>query len=100
MSDHANNAAAVTAGWQREQIDRGSAFRGNRYLTRYSKWLTGASGDSGRLLRAEGESNVDQNTADTNALNALNQQRKHYYGGAGASAGNSGKGGAHTFDVT
>jgi hypothetical protein len=99
MSDLADHAAATAAGYQRVQVDRGASFTGNRYLSRYEKMHTGAAGDSGYLLKADGESNVSQAAADTQALAALNGQRKLRYG-AGAAAGSSGKGQPHTFDVT
>ena len=95
MSDHANNAAAVAAGWIREQVDRGaSPPGGTRYFTKYSKQTVGLAGSSGSLTTAYGESNVDQATADTRALAALNAQRGHRYGVAATV--NSG----HTFDST
>jgi hypothetical protein len=53
---------------------------------------------SGGLLKCEVTSNIDQATADAAALVALNQQRKHIYGGAGASAGTGTAGGNRVFD--
>lgn len=98
MANHANNAAAVAAGWRRTQTDSGVAGP-DRYRTEYSKPTVGQAGYGGGLLTATGVSSVDQATADTNALNALNEQRKHVYGGAGSNAGTSTKGsGARTFD--
>jgi hypothetical protein len=98
MSDLADNPAATTAGWVRQQIDRG-AGSDPRYVSRYTKATKGQPGYSGGILTAEGHSNVDQATADANALTALNGQRKHVYGGAGATAGTSSTGsGSRTFD--
>lgn len=99
MSDLADNTAAVAAGWTREQVDRGAAFN-PRYFTKYSKPTIGQpTYRSGGLLTAVGESNVDQATADANALAALNDQRKHVYGGAGSTAGTSTSGsGSRAFD--
>lgn len=98
MSDHADHAAASGAGWQRIQIDRGAA-KNPRFLSRYEKSVIGGAGDSGVLLKADGESNASQAAADLQALAALNGQRKLRYGAA-AAAGTSGKGGAYTFDVS
>jgi hypothetical protein len=40
------------------------------------------------MLRATGNSNVDQATADTHALAVLNAQRAHRYAGKGGYGGN------------
>jgi hypothetical protein len=93
MSDHANNAAAVAAGWIREQIDYG-ATKSPRFETRYSKAVVGPANTPGYpRLEAAAMDDV-QATADTKALAVLNNQRGHRYGTAGTV--NSG----HTFDVT
>jgi hypothetical protein len=95
MSDHANNAAAVAAGWTRTQIDYGAA-KSPRFMTTYEKVAAvGPTGAGPALppLRASAMDDV-QATADTKALAALNNQRGHRYG-TGATV-NSG----HTFDVT
>lgn len=95
MSDHANNAACVAAGWIRTQIDYG-AGKNPRYATEYSKPCTGTDGAGGNTV-ARGEDNTSQANADTNALNALNKQRAIRYG-AGATAGLSGSGKQLTHD--
>lgn len=96
MTDHANHAAAVAAGWTRLQYDRG-ATANPRYVTRYEKPIAGAPGDAGGIDRAEAGSSVDQTTADTAALAALNGQRRLRYG-ADAAAGKTGRGNQLTFD--
>src|SRR6266487_3317499 len=87
VTDHATNAAAVAAGYTRIQIDRGAPGVQDknpqpRYASRYEKNQTGEPGQSGRLMIAQGESNVDQATADTQALAVLNANRRHFYGGS------------------
>lgn len=78
-SDHATNAAATGVGYQRIQTDRG-AGRSPRFVSRYEKPGTGVGGRSGGLIVAEGTSDVDQATADTIALAALNGHRAHVNG--------------------
>lgn len=95
MSDLASNAAALSAGYVRVQVDRGSGSASNpRYSSRYERPTTGAPGQAGGLTTAEGQSNVDQATADTAALAALNNARGHRYGFG--SSTNSG----HTRDLS
>ena len=96
MSDLAAHANATASGYTRVQTDRGSG-KSPRFISRYEQWLSGADGDAGFLLSAQGESDVNQATADTAALAALNGQRKLRYGAA-ATAGNNGKGRPMTFD--
>jgi hypothetical protein len=91
-ADLADHAAATTAGYKRIQIDRGSGVN-PRYFSRYEKPTIGQPGAPGGLFIAEGSSNVDQATADAQALAALNGQRKHRYAGTG------GLGGSMTADV-
>jgi hypothetical protein len=55
--------------------------------------MVGEPGASGHLLKSEGESNASQAAADTQALTALNGQRKHRYGGT------AGLGGSLTTDL-
>ena len=104
MVDIATPAAAVTAGYSKTQVDRGSAFRaGAQYLTIFERWLTGEPGGNGFNLRAMGESSASAAAADTAALANLNIQRDKRYGkGAnqnpGSFPGNSGT--PHTPDVT
>src|SRR5262245_28277368 len=117
ITDLADAAAATTAGYKLLQVDRGAApttpnFNASqpaRYRSEYSKPVTGAGGsgvgDSGQEIRATGESNAAQATADANALASLNALRRHRYGGqagraSGASDSPTGKGGTHTVDVT
>lgn len=97
MTDHANNGAATSAGYTRIQYDRG-AGKSPRYVSRYEKPMIGEPGASGFLFCAEGHSDVDQATADTNALAALNKQRAIRYG-SGSVAGTGSRGGALTFDL-
>jgi hypothetical protein len=68
MTDFANHAAAVAAGYVRIQNVHSAA---PRYLSIYEKQLVGEPGSSGFMFRAEGSSDVDQNTADALALTAL-----------------------------
>ena len=111
VTDIATPAAAVTAGYAKTQIDRGAPdYRDRnpapRYATVFSKQLTGASLSSyGRLMSATGESNASAAAADTDALNKLNANNRHYYGGSpGRASGDSDspniRGGAHTIGVT
>ena len=113
VSDFANAAAAVSGGYVKTQIDRNAQQSINsqdkspapRFLTVFSKPVTSAAGDSGRVLEAHGESNVSAAAADTQAVAALNKVRQHYYGGSpGRASGDanspSGKGGSHTTDTT
>jgi hypothetical protein len=85
----ADHAAAIAAGYKRLQIDRGAGSGSDpRYISTYEKWMVGEPGASGFMLRATGNSNVDQATADTQALAALNAQRNHRYAGKGGYGGN------------
>lgn len=86
MADLADHAAATTAGYKRIQIDRG-AGTGPRYTSTYEKQLVGEPGASGSMFRATGTSDVSQAAADTQALAALNGQRRHRYAGPGSYAG-------------
>lgn len=108
VTDFANAAAAVAAGYVKTQIDRGASFpaaQGLRFVTRFDKPSVGAVGDGGARFEATGESSVNAAGADTQAVAALNAQRRHYYGGSpGRASGDgqspSGRGGAHTVDVS
>lgn len=113
VTDFANPAAAVTAGYAKTQIDRGVAdYRDRnpapRYATVFSKPVTGASGaggDSGQMIRGFGESSASAAAADTQATAALNADLRHRYGGSpgrasGDSDSPSARGGTHTKDVT
>src|SRR5215831_19815009 len=108
MTDLANPAAAVSAGYAKIQIDRGAGSPQvrnppARYATIFEKWLTGEPGTIGFNIRAVGEDNVSAANADTAALAALNNKRNFRYGkgtntNAGGLPGNSGF--QHTVDVT
>lgn len=112
VTDLANNAAVVAAGYTKTALDRGATPGPNdknpapRFVTRYEKLLTGAVGDGGHLLVAEGESTVSAAAADTQAVTTLNAMRRHYYGGSPGRASGAGdsvsgrSGGAHTIDAT
>lgn len=95
-TDLADWTAAAAAGYVRVQLDKGAAAN-PRYYTTIEKHLIGAVGDGQHRIRAEGESNVSQAAADSQALAALNGQRKSRYG-ASTAVGTSGRGGAHTVD--
>lgn len=97
MSALADNTAAVAAGYTRVQTDRG-AGKSPRYLSRYSKPVIGEPGATGGLLRADGNSDVDQATADAQALAALNGQRNLKYG-VGATGNKGGYGSTMTHDT-
>ena len=106
VTDFANAAAVVAAGYVKTQVDRGASTKeANRFLTRFEKPVTGAPGDGGHLIQAEGESNASAGAADTQAVNSLNAVRRHYYAGSpgrasGSSESPSGRGGSHTADTT
>jgi len=109
VTDFANPAAAVAGGYRKTQIDRGAGVGGiapaPRFQTIFDKPVTGATGDSGQRFEAFGDSTVDAATADTNALAALNAQRRHRYGGSAGRASaqaesNTSRGGVHTVDLT
>jgi len=111
VTDFASAAAAVSGGYTKVQVDRGATpgpqdkNPAPRFATVFSKPVTGAAGDSGRQLEGHGESSVSAAAADTQALAALNANRRHYYAGSpgrasGSSESPSGRGGAHTADVT
>lgn len=112
VSDHANAAAAVTAGWAKTQIDKGASAPNTasdpRFVTRFEKPLTGASGgsgDGGRLAVIEGRSTSSAAAADTDATTNLNAWRRHYYAGSpgrasGSAESTSSRGGSHTADST
>lgn len=111
VTDLASAAAAVSAGYTKVQIDRGATPGPNdknpapRFATVFAKTTTGATGDSGRQLEGHGESNSSAAAADTQALAALNANRRHYYGGSpgrasAQSESPSSRGGSHTVEVT
>lgn len=91
----ASAAAAVSAGYIKTNTDRGVAPTGagnagvypasERFQTIFSKILAGASGEPGIECRVIGYG-VDQNTAELQALAALNSWRANRYGADSASA--------------
>lgn len=93
MADLADNTAATTAGYKLAQVDRGAGAKGNRYVSRYEKWMAGATGEPGYLLKGDGESNVSQAAADAAALATLNVQRND------RAVKKSSQGGVHTIDI-
>lgn len=108
ISDFANNAAALAAGYVRTQTDRGAGAPYDRFKSEYVKPVNGGTTNPGQgdgvCIRAVGTDQSAQATADTNALNALNDQRQHYYGGsAGRASGTNqspgGRGEVFTVDV-
>lgn len=98
MTDFAAHANATAAGYTRRQTDRG-ATAVPRFVSEYNKPLTGeVGGGSGFEERAVGVSQASQAAADTNALNALNGQRRLRHG-ADATSGTGSHGGARAHDV-
>ena len=98
VSNLADHAAAVAAGYARIQTQQGGRFR-----SEYQKPVSGEPGSAGGLFTASAESSVDQATADTQALASLNAQRRHRYGGSpGRASGdgnsNGSRGGSMTAD--
>lgn len=103
VTDYANEAAALTAGYKKIQIDRGVG-KSDRFITTLEKPMTGA-GISGYLYKATGTSEVSAAAADTQCLVVLNAERRARYGGSpGRSSGDGdsphSRGGAHTIDQT
>jgi hypothetical protein len=103
VTDFADAAAAVTGGYKKLQIDRGSTYS-ERYVTHLEKIVTGA-GQGGSRFVATGTSTVSAAAADTAAVDALNAQRRHRYGGAPGRASGSAesldaRGSTHTVDAT
>jgi hypothetical protein len=80
VTDFASEAAALTAGYKKQQIDRG-AGKSERYITHLEKIVTGG-GQSGSRMVATGTSGVSAAAADTQALTVLNAQRRARYGGS------------------
>lgn len=100
MTDFANEAAALAAGWIKQQTDRG-AGRSPRFITEFHKPTTGAvsTASGANTIGGRGESDANAAAADVIALASLQGFRKLRYG-ADASAGKDGRGGQHTHDVT
>lgn len=98
MTDLASIAASTAAGYARTRIDLGATVT-TRYGTRLTRPMRGGADQQGRLFEAEAWSATSAAQADTNALAALNAQRRVRYG-AGSAAGTDGHGSALTFDVS
>jgi hypothetical protein len=100
MTDLADNAAALAAGWTRVQTDRGVG-RSPRFTSEYEKPTIGAVATASGTNTSGGFGGADasQAAADTIALAALNGFRRLRYG-ADATAGKDGRGGQHTHDST
>lgn len=112
VTDFASAAAAVTGGYAKTQVDRGAPSGAPnlnpgqplRYMTVFDKPTAGAA-QSGSTLRGVGESGASAAAADTQALAALNANRRAYYGGSpGRASGDAdspnSRGQGHTIDVT
>jgi len=106
VTDFANVAAAQSAGYSLTQWSRvvGGV---PTFSTLLEKTLSGGgtNGGAGFRFAANGESTVSQAAADTNALTALNAQRRAHYGGAPGRASGDGdsphsRGGTHVIDAT
>lgn len=111
VTDHADAAAVVAAGYRKTQIDRLAPGPNDknpapRYVTRFEKPITGAAGDSGPDLGGKwGESSVSAAAVDTQAVAALNDARQHQYAGSpgrafGSAESQTARGGTQTADVT
>jgi hypothetical protein len=112
VTDLATPAAAVSAGYSKTQLDRGTTVTPNlnqgqpaRYLTRFEKLLLGAGSYGPAFCVIEGESPTSAAAADTQALAQLNAWRRHRYSGSagrasGSSDSPSASGGTHQVDVT
>jgi hypothetical protein len=86
VTNLADHAAAVTAGWGRAQLDRG-AGKSPRFSSSYQKPLIGSTRESGFLALIEGTGDdSSQANADTNALTSLNAFRRARYGGSSGRA--------------
>ena len=109
VTDLANAAAAVSAGYKQIQTSFPSKQKGRQaestvYVTRFEKQLQGDNGAAPFMLSAVGESTVSAGAADTAALSALNAIRRHRYAGApgkpsGATVGDFPKGKTPTVDI-
>ena len=86
----ADNAAAVSEGYVRTQVDRGASVS-PRYTTIYDKAII-SDAFSGGIRQIQGRADDVQATADANALASLNGVRGYVYG-VDATNVNKGKGG-------
>lgn len=100
-ADHANHAAAVTAGYKSTATDRGAAFlpASERWHVRLAKPIVGYTGASGGEFRADGYGSSQAN-AETAAANALNGQRAVRYGRGAGNTGQGPAGGSMTDDLS
>lgn len=104
VTDLANAAAAVTAGYKKFQTSYPQKGGGTLYVTRFEKSLVGDAGATATLQSVVGQSTVDANGADAAALASLNAVRRHRYAGApgkasGATVGDLPKGKTPTVDT-
>jgi len=84
VTDLASVAAATAAGYTLTQYVNTQ----NRRICILQKKVTGASGTSGGVLQGVGDDAAVATTARTNALAALNANRRHRYAGSpGAASG-------------
>jgi hypothetical protein len=100
VTDYANEAAAIAAGWKKQQVVTNTGV----FVTHFERIATGA-GNSGQRQVATGSSTVSAAAADVTALAALQAQRRHYFGGAPGRASGDGdspssRNVAHSIDVT
>ena len=98
MTDLANLAAATAAGYKLIEHDSGVVGDGKRFKSTLEKYVTGGATQAGTLIRADGFDVTSQANARTNAVAALNQQRKHRWG-AGATGNKDLAGNTLTIDV-
>jgi hypothetical protein len=68
VTDYANEAGAITAGYKKVQIDRGATYS-PRFITHLEKLVTGAGMSGGRQV-GTGTSDASAAAADTVALSA------------------------------
>jgi hypothetical protein len=94
--DHANEAAAIAAGYKFVKFQRPN---GGPFVTRVEKWRIGEPGRSGFLWTHEAESTVSQAAADTLALVQVNASRKHVYQTGLANTGRGSYGARETGQV-
>src|SRR5215831_3873105 len=79
MSDLATPAAAVAAGYQKIQIDRGASVH-PRFTTILEKWLLNEPGKKGFMHRSTGVDDTSFANSDNAALANLNSFRTFRYG--------------------
>jgi len=85
ITDYANEAAALAAGWKKQQV----VTTGGVFVTHLERWDTGA-GQSGSRQVATGSSTVNAAAADAHALTVLNTQRRARLGGSPGRASGDG----------